>query len=65
MPLRLEEQVRQLLVRGASDDLGRRQEDERAVELRAPLGEQQVVEVGERDDQRDAVLADERRSAGT
>ena len=45
----LEEQVGLVLVLGASDHLRSRQEHERSVELRSALGQEQVVEVGERD----------------
>ena len=55
----LEEQVGLVLVLGASDHLRSRQEHERSVELRSALGQEQVVEVGERDHEPCLVRADE------
>jgi hypothetical protein len=58
-PALLKEQVRQVLVAEAFDDLRVGQEDERA-ELVARLRERYLVEIGQRDDDADAVLLDER-----
>jgi hypothetical protein len=57
--LLLEEEVRQVLVGAASDRVRLRDEDERAAELAAVLGEHEVIEIGERDDQPDVVQAHE------
>ena len=55
----VEEAVRAVLVLAEADRVGSGQEHER-VELVATLGEEQVVEVGERHDQAHVVLLDER-----
>ena len=51
----LEGLVRDVLVAHLGDDLARREEDGRA-ELLAALREQELVEIGERDDEVDVVL---------
>ena len=59
MPRRANSSVREVLVAHLAADVRRGQEDERRRELVARLGQGDVVEVGERDDQAHVVLADE------
>ena len=63
-PVRLEEQVRKVLVRHRPADLGRRCENERRGERVASCGDGLLVEVGQRHEQPDVVLGDESRQRG-
>ena len=57
-PALLEERVRDVLVSGPPHDLGVGKKHDR-VQLVAPLGQQQLVEVGQRDHQPDVVNTDQ------
>ena len=48
-----------VLVAGALDHLAGGEEDDRSVEVGAVVGEQEVIEVGQRDDEADVVRAHE------